>query len=69
MVPESPVRDAGPHQPAGALLCRRWLVCLLVAVSEAPQWGWGSGRVIGLLVAAVVLAIGLDRGERALPRR
>jgi MFS family permease len=31
-----------------------WLVALLLALSEAPLWGWGSVRVIGLLVIAVV---------------
>ena len=25
--------------------------------ARRPTWGWGSGRVIGLLVAAVVLAV------------
>ena len=33
-----------------------WLVALLVALSQAPAWGWGSARVLGLLAAAVVLA-------------
>ena len=32
-----------------------WLVALLVALSQAPVWGWGSGRVIGLLVVAVAV--------------
>jgi len=27
-----------------------------VALSQAPAWGWGSARVLGLLAAAVVLA-------------
>ena len=39
-----------------AVLLSGWLVALLLALSEAPDWGWGSGRVIGLLAAAVVLA-------------
>jgi MFS family permease len=38
------------------VLLSAWLVGLLVALSEAPSWGWGSGKVIGLLTAAVVLA-------------
>jgi hypothetical protein len=40
------------------VLLSAWLVALLVALSEAPDWGWGSRRVIGLLAAAVVLAAG-----------
>jgi predicted MFS family arabinose efflux permease len=29
---------------------------LLVALSQGPVWGWNSGKVIGLLVAAVMIA-------------
>ena len=56
VVPESPVRTPGRISWLPALLLSGWLVALLVALSEAPVWGWGSGRVIGLLVGAVVLA-------------
>jgi len=55
-VPESPVRTAGRISWLPAVLLSAWLVALLVALSEAPDWGWGSGRVIGLLAGAVVLA-------------
>ena len=57
-VPESPVRTPGRISWRPAVLLSGWLVALLVALSEAPDWGWGSGRVIGLLAAAVVLAAG-----------
>ncbi len=57
-VPESPVRTPGRISWLPAVLLSAWLVALLVALSEAPDWGWGSGRVIGLLAAAVVLAAG-----------
>jgi EmrB/QacA subfamily drug resistance transporter len=57
-VPESPVRAPGRISWPPAVLLSGWLVALLVAVSEAPSWGWGSARVIGLLAAAVVLAAG-----------
>jgi MFS family permease len=40
------------------LLLSGWLVALLVALSEAPDWGWGSGRVLGLLAGAVALGAG-----------
>jgi MFS family permease len=36
------------------VLLSAWLVALLVALSEAPVWGWGSARVLGLLAVAVV---------------
>ena len=57
-VPESPVRAPGRISWLPAVLLSAWLVALLVALSEAPAWGWGSGRVLGLLAAAVVLAAG-----------
>jgi EmrB/QacA subfamily drug resistance transporter len=55
-VPESAERTPGRISWLPAVLLSAWLVALLVALSEAPDWGWGSGKVIGLLVAAVVLA-------------
>jgi EmrB/QacA subfamily drug resistance transporter len=55
-VPESPVRSPGRISWLPAVLLSAWLVALLVALSEAPDWGWFSGRVLGLLAAAVVLA-------------
>jgi MFS family permease len=39
------------------VLLSAWPVALLVALSEAPDWGWGSAKVIGLLAAAVVIAV------------
>jgi EmrB/QacA subfamily drug resistance transporter len=57
-IPESPVRTAGRISWLPAVLLSVWLVALLVALSEAPEWGWGSGRVIGLLAGAVVVAAG-----------
>ncbi len=56
-VPESPVRSPGRVSWSAALLLSGWLVALLLAVSEAPTWGWGSGSVIGLLALAVVLIL------------
>jgi EmrB/QacA subfamily drug resistance transporter len=55
-VPESPIRTPGRISWLPAFLLSAWLVALLVALSEAPDWGWASGKVIGLLLAAVVLA-------------
>ena len=55
LVPESPVRTPGRISWLPALLLSAWLVALLVALSEAPEWGWRSGRVTGLLAGAVVL--------------
>ncbi|MFI9645319.1 MFS transporter [Streptomyces sp. NPDC052040] len=54
-VPESPRRAEGRVNWAGAVLLSAWLVALLLPLSEATRWGWGSARVISLFVAAVVL--------------
>ena len=62
-VPESPVRTPGRISWLPAVLLSGWLVALLVALSEAPVWGWGSGRVIGLLAGAVVLAVAWEAAE------
>jgi EmrB/QacA subfamily drug resistance transporter len=54
-IPESP-RVPGRISWLPAVLLSAWLIALLVPLSEASEWGWASGRTIGLLVAAVVLA-------------
>jgi MFS family permease len=36
----------------GAVLLAAWLVCLLLAISEGPSWGWGTAGTIGLFAAA-----------------
>ncbi|AWS41747.1 MFS transporter [Streptosporangium sp. 'caverna'] len=54
-VPESPVRTPGRISWLATLLLSGWLVALLLPLSEAPVWGWGSPRVIGLLAVAVVI--------------
>jgi MFS family permease len=56
-VPESRVRTAGKINWPAAALMSGWLVALLIAASEAPTWGWGSSKVVGLLVLTVVLAL------------
>ena len=56
-VPESPIRTPGRISWPAAALLSGWLVALLVAVSEAPKWGWGSSKVIGLIALAVVVGV------------
>jgi MFS family permease len=49
----------------GSLLLAAAIGLLSLGVVEAPSWGWGSARVIGSLVAAVVLtALLLLRSSR-----
>jgi EmrB/QacA subfamily drug resistance transporter len=58
VIPKSPVREPARLNGLAALLLSAWLVALLLSISEAPSWGWGSARVIGLLgVAGLVAAI------------
>ncbi|MFC5909456.1 MFS transporter [Streptacidiphilus monticola] len=54
-VPESPTRAVGSVNWLAAVLLSGWLVALLLPVSQASKWGWGSPSVLGLLGLAVVL--------------
>ncbi|MEE1753259.1 MFS transporter [Streptomyces sp. SP18CS02] len=57
-VPESPVRAKGGFDVVGALGLTAGLVCLLLPVTKGSDWGWGSGRTLGLFgVAALVLLL------------
>jgi MFS family permease len=56
-VPESPIRTPGKISWLAAVLLSGWLVALLIGVSEAPTWGWGSPKVIGLILLALVIGI------------
>jgi MFS family permease len=56
-VPESPIRTPGGVSWLAAILLSGWLVALLVGVSEAPVWGWGSARVLGLFALAAVAGV------------
>jgi EmrB/QacA subfamily drug resistance transporter len=58
VIPESPIRTPGRISWAAAVLLSGWLVALLLGVSQAPNWGWGSQSVIGLLVLAVLVGAG-----------
>lgn len=48
----------------GAALLAVFLVCLLVPVSFAPQWGWGAPETVLLLVVAGLALIGFVAVER-----
>ncbi|WP_141208034.1 MFS transporter [Streptomyces griseorubiginosus] len=54
-VPESPRRAEGNVNWLGAVLLSAWLVALLLPLSQAGTWGWGSARVLGLFAVAVAL--------------
>ena len=55
-IPESTLRAPGNVHWLGAVLLSGWLVALLLAVSEASTWGWGSTKTIGLIALSAVVA-------------
>ncbi|SFD57913.1 Major Facilitator Superfamily protein [Actinopolyspora alba] len=57
VVPESSVRTGGRFDLLGALGLSIGLICLLLPISKGGDWGWGSGPVIGLFVAAVIVLL------------
>ena len=57
VVPDSGVRAPGRVNLPAAALLSVWLVALLLPVSQAGSWGWGSARVLGLLALAAVVAV------------
>lgn len=58
LVPESPVRTPGRFDIAGATGLTAGLICLLLPITKGADWGWGSGTVVGLFGAAVVILVG-----------
>ena len=57
VVPESAVRTPGRISWPGTILLSGWLVALILGISEAPTWGWGSAAVVGLIALAAVLCV------------
>lgn len=68
LVPESPVRTPGSINWLTAALLGGWLVALLLGVSQAPAWGWGSGAVLALLAVAAVVVVAWVVAEARSPR-
>ncbi|MDV6271129.1 MFS transporter [Rhodococcus globerulus] len=57
LVPESRVTTPGKINWLTATLLSGWLVALLLAVSQAPSWGWRSAKVLVLVAVAVGIAV------------
>jgi EmrB/QacA subfamily drug resistance transporter len=66
-VPESPIKTRTRIDYLGASLLSAGLITLLLALSEGPAWGWGSSRVLGLYVAALVFFVSWVRVELHVP--
>jgi MFS family permease len=63
VIPEAPVRVPGRVNWVAAALLSVGLTVVLVAVSEAISWGWGSARTIALLLAGLALLAAWIRTE------
>ena len=56
-IPASPHRAPASVDIPGAVLLSLGLVGLLVALTEGNRWGWTSGRVLGLIGAALLVLV------------
>jgi MFS family permease len=69
LVPESPIKTPTRLDLPGAALLTLVLVPFLVALSEGRNWGWTSGRTLGLfVVSAIALAAWIPRRSRTRRR-
>jgi MFS family permease len=68
-VPESRIRTPGRVDFAGAGILGAGLTALLIGISRAADWGWGSSRTLGLIAAglAVLVVFGLFERRAAQP--
>lgn len=58
VIPDSPVRDGRRLDVVGAVLLAAALAGLLVALTESPEWGWGSGRLLLVAGGSALLLLG-----------
>jgi EmrB/QacA subfamily drug resistance transporter len=56
-LPESPTRDPGRFDVAGALGLSVGLLLLLLPITKGATWGWGNPVVIGMLMCSVVVLV------------
>lgn len=54
-IPSAEARRSGTLDVPGAILLSSALVSLLLAISQGPDWGWGSAATLGMFGAAIVL--------------
>jgi EmrB/QacA subfamily drug resistance transporter len=66
-IPESPVKAPARISWGAAALLSGGLAAVLLAVSQASSWGWGSARTLGLAAAGLVLLAAWVRFELASP--
>jgi MFS family permease len=66
LVPTAPPRARVPVDVPGAALIASGLTALLLAISKGNDWGWTSGRILGLFVGAVALLAAFVIVERSI---
>ncbi|HET6965474.1 MAG TPA: MFS transporter [Acidimicrobiales bacterium] len=66
VIPRSAHLQRRPLDSAGALLVGVALLALLLGITEGQPWGWGSARVVGLIVVGVVLGAAWVARERSV---
>jgi MFS transporter, DHA2 family, multidrug resistance protein len=67
LVPESRDPRPGRFDLAGAALSTAGFTVLVYAIIEAPETGWGSATILGMLAAALVLLAAFVWWERRTP--
>jgi EmrB/QacA subfamily drug resistance transporter len=66
-VPESPIKTPSRIDVPGAALLSGGLVAFLLALTEGENWGWTSGRILGLFAVAAVLLVAWVLVELRVP--
>jgi EmrB/QacA subfamily drug resistance transporter len=66
-VPPSPVRAPGQIGMVAPLLLSATLICLLLGISEASSWGWGSSAVLALVGSGLAFGLAWMRAELRSP--
>jgi EmrB/QacA subfamily drug resistance transporter len=66
-VPESPVRIRGRVNWLSAALMALGVTAILVGISMATRWGWGSPRTLGLIAGGLVVCAAWVRRELHSP--
>src|SRR6266545_3745241 len=66
-VPESPIRTPSRVDFFGATLLSGGLISMLLALTEGEDWGWTSGRILGLAAAAAFLLVAWGLAELRVP--
>jgi MFS family permease len=68
LVPASPVRTPGRVDLAGAAILGTGLTALLIGISRAADWGWGSPLTLGLSAVGLGVLVLFGLFERRTPQ-